>query len=531
MVGAEKGFFLSKGIRCLIAGLIAIFLMLGGCAPKQDSSSSADFAVVTPDSSSPGQLSSIEKKAFHTKGQIDKNLTETAMQDVAQQYKYFLRKGRNGMCSVSKRSEQYLAYARQVFREKGMPEELANLAIIESGYRPDAVSKAGAAGAWQFMPGTGVKYGLIQDSWQDERLDPYKATEAAAEYLQTLYSYFGDWPTAIAAYNAGEGKMSRALAGTGGKDFFEAKERNHLLDEKTQLREETKQYVPKFLAVTKIMRNLPDLGFEPINPENAQTVKRFTVQPGTDLTAMSKACALPWSEFSLYNQHHKRNITCTTRQTNVYVPSRVKELATAYLTSGNNGAFSGWKLTKALNSKDSLENISKRGKVDLELLKAANPGISKIKSGQVLLVPPQIELGKMAVAQTEKSVINNKNISKDSFNKKQNASHHVIKEKETLYSIAKKYNIPTNELMAFNNIINPGTIKIGQTLKVPGSISGKNKAEKAQKSKKNSYTVMPKDNFWSISRKLNISVADLKKWNKIDEKSLKPGATLIVAED
>ena len=142
------------------------------------------------------------------------------------------------------------------------PEDLAYLAIVESGYKPEAFSHAGAAGAWQFMPSTGKKYGLDQDKWTDERLDPYEATEAAASYLQKLYDDFGDWPTAIAAYNAGEGKMQRALEGSGSRNFFEVRERNETLPEKTRLREETKQYVPRFLAVTKIMRNLPQLGFE-----------------------------------------------------------------------------------------------------------------------------------------------------------------------------------------------------------------------------------------------------------------------------
>ena len=103
------------------------------------------------------------------------------------------------------------------------------------------------------MPYTGQKYGLNQDWWTDERLDPFKSTEAAADYLQKLYGDFGDWPTAIAAYNAGEGKIGRAKQGTGGRDFFEIKSRNHMLDDKAQLRDETKQYVPRYLAVTKIM--------------------------------------------------------------------------------------------------------------------------------------------------------------------------------------------------------------------------------------------------------------------------------------
>ena len=120
----------------------------------------------------------------------------------------------------------------------------------------------------------------------DERLDPYRATEAAADYLQKLYGDFRDWPTAIAAYNAGEGKMRRAMEGTGTRNFYGVCQRNEMLDEKAQLRDETKQYVPRFIAITKIMRNLPQLGFEPIRPESAPLVLRFTARPGTDLMGL-----------------------------------------------------------------------------------------------------------------------------------------------------------------------------------------------------------------------------------------------------
>lgn len=525
MAGQSKQLSLIRGFGSLIIGIIAIILMLSGCAPKQSSSPAQEVTLTVPGHVHDPSLSPQEVQALHTKGQIDKDLPNEAMQDVAQQYKNYLRKGRAGVCAVSKRSEQYLAYARQVFRDRGMPEELANLAIVESGYRPNAVSSAGAAGAWQFMPGTGAKYGLIQDSWQDERFDPYKATEAAADYLQALYSYFGDWPTAIAAYNAGEGKMSRALAGTGGKDFFEVKARNHLLDEKAQLRDETKQYVPRFLAVTKIMRNLSDLGFEPIHPDQAAPVQRLTVAPGTDLAAMSKACALPWSEFNYYNQHHKRTITCTDKQTNVYVPERVKHLATAYLASSNNGAYSGWKFAKVKNAKDSLEKISSRSQVSVDQIMAANPGVKRLKIGQVLLVPPTAAMDKAAIAQN--AVIKNSILKQPAIASKQ----HVIKEKDTLYSIARKYNVKTDELMACNNIKNASYIHLGQTIKIPDNKQAKNVKAAAKTAKTVSYTVKPKDNFWSISRKLNVSVNDLKRWNKIDEKSLKPGSTLIVAEE
>ncbi len=183
-----KRFFRISPCQWVLLFILCVLALISGCAGKQQSPDAN--TVEAPPFINPSEISSVsdatlsrnEIAALESTGQIDKNVPDHAKGDVAMQYKYFLRDGRKIMCSFSRQSEQYLAYAREVFRTRGMPEELANLAIIESGYRPKAVSRAGAAGAWQFMPFTGKKYGLAQDWWQDERLDPYRATEAAASF-------------------------------------------------------------------------------------------------------------------------------------------------------------------------------------------------------------------------------------------------------------------------------------------------------------------------------------------------------------
>lgn len=508
--------------------LVAI-LVLNGCAGKQDSGVEVVMPSVNTHDKNQDPLSHQEQAALRSTGAIDRDMPDHAMEDVKKQYQYLLRNGRKNVCAFSKRSEQYLAYARNVFKSRGMPEELANLAIVESGYRPNAVSSAGAAGAWQFMPQTGLKYGLTQDWWQDERLDPYKATEAAADYLQKLYNDFGDWPTAIAAYNAGEGKMSRALKGTGGKDFFEAKQLNHRLDEKAQLREETKQYVPKFLAVTKIMRNLPDLGFEPINPEKSEIMMRYTAKPGTDLKAMSKACKLPWSEFVSYNPHHKRNITCTDKQTFVYVPSRVEKLATQYLCTSEKFGFAGWQPVKVSAKNDSLEQISKRSKVPLERLVAANPGLGRLKAGQVILAPANINMNFISEKTGKKN---------GDMDRLPTINTHKVKASETLYAIARKYNVDMEKLKDHNGL-KSNVLQAGLTLKIPGKDKSAVKRDTVAQGrssgkigkKKQVYVVREKDSLWNIAKRHKITVENLKQWNKVDEKSLKPGLSLVVAEE
>lgn len=540
---------------CVLAAACC-FMLAGGCATRQSGGPQVSSpAPILPEDDGASPLTATELAALKSTGQIDKKLPAEAMADVARQYKYFLRKGRNTMSVFSKRSEQYLAYARKVFRTRGMPDELAYLAIVESGYRVDAKSPAGAAGAWQFMPYTGMKYGLNQDWWMDERLDPYKATEAAADYLQKLHNDFGDWPTAIAAYNAGEGKMSRAKQGTGGRNFFEVKSRNHLLDDKARLREETKQYVPRFLAVTKIMRNLPQLGFDSIHPDKAPGVLRFTARPGTDLMALSRACGMDWEDFAAYNQHHKRPVTSTERSCFIYVPARLERQATAFLRSPQSNAFADWRPAKVTTSADSWDKISRRCGVPVDRLKAANKGKEKILAGETVLVPRAVNMSATAVAALERADgragtrQNKKDRRKTTREHTQERARdsapggdsHQLQPDETLYAVARKYSVSLDRLQQYNNIENPDKVRAGVVLRIPGRAVAQAPVAAAPASKgssgrvgkaapKATYTVQARDSLWNIARKYNVSVDDLKRWNQVDEKSLRAGAILVVVE-
>ena len=157
------------------------------------------------------------------------------------------------------RSGRYLGMIRDVLKSRGLPEELAYTAMIESGFNPLAVSRAGAKGMWQFMAGTARRYGLRVDQWIDERLDPEKSTVAASQYLRDLYNMFGSWTLAQAAYNAGEVKVSRAIRATGSSDFWTLAKTNHL-------RTETKEFVPAIHAATLIAQNPAQYGFEFTEP-------------------------------------------------------------------------------------------------------------------------------------------------------------------------------------------------------------------------------------------------------------------------
>ena len=143
------------------------------------------------------------------------------------------------------RYAKYKPLVEQIFQEFGLPKELGYLSLVESGFNPRAYSRARASGPWQFMKATGRMYGLKVTWYVDERRDPVKSTIAAAHHLRDLYDQFGSWPLALGAYNAGGGKISRAIRRTGTRDFWKIRNTWHI-------RRETKEYVPRFIAATLI---------------------------------------------------------------------------------------------------------------------------------------------------------------------------------------------------------------------------------------------------------------------------------------
>jgi len=199
------------------------------------------------------------------------------------------------------RSSRYLAMIREVLRTRGLPEDLAFTAMIESGFKPDAVSRVGAKGMWQFMAGTARRYGLRVDRWVDERLDPEKSTIAAASYLNDLYRQFGSWALAQAAYNAGEVKVTRAIQKTGSRDFWTLAQSRHL-------RRETKEFVPQIHAATVIGRDPDRYGFD-FDEVDPVTFDTLTVPPATDLRRLAATAGLAPGDVRALNPTLVRGVT------------------------------------------------------------------------------------------------------------------------------------------------------------------------------------------------------------------------------
>lgn len=199
------------------------------------------------------------------------------------------------------RLSRYRPLVETIFTEFHLPSDLVYLSLVESGFNPYAYSRAKATGPWQFMKGTAKVYGLRVDNYVDERRDPIKSTVAAARYLRDLYDLFGAWPLAMAAYNAGEGKVMRALHKARAESFSEIS--------KTRLiRRETKEYVPRFMAATIIARNPDRYGFSQESAEPHQFDEAIVTRP-VHFRAIANATGIPYEELRLLNPELRRDAT------------------------------------------------------------------------------------------------------------------------------------------------------------------------------------------------------------------------------
>jgi membrane-bound lytic murein transglycosylase D len=199
------------------------------------------------------------------------------------------------------RLNRYRPMVEDIFAEFDLPSDLVHLSLVESGFNPYAYSRAKATGPWQFMKGTGQIYGLRIDHYVDERRDPIKSTIAAARYLRDLYDLFGTWPLAMAAYNAGEGKVQRALNKAQAESFSE-------ISRTKLIRPETKHYVPRIMAATIIARNPDQYGFNPVRVPPHEFEEVIVARP-LHFRAISNVTGIPYSELRLLNPELRRDAT------------------------------------------------------------------------------------------------------------------------------------------------------------------------------------------------------------------------------
>ena len=378
---------LSDMCRFPLLGL-ATLLILSGCSlervgspdlvPSGTPYSSRDAADI--------KLTSAEKAVFERAGVLDRRLNPTMEAMVRYHFVKYSRERRPTMEHFLRNAQPYLEYTKSVFRSKGLPEELAYLAYLESGYNPLAVSRSRATGMWQFIASTGKIYGLSQDWWMDERMDPYRSTHAAADYLSHLHDIFQDWHLAVASYNGGEGAVGRAQKAAKAGGLHDILKKNDKLDPNVQLREETMLYVPRFLAIVKIMRDPAALGLKALPPDSKhpqlQPVVALKARPATDLVEFSRRLGMKWQEFLAYNPHFLHSISPVNREANVYVP-RGREAQASKLLKGTLAGL-GWRYYKVKKG-DTLASVSRNMGVPASVIRQLNPG--KLKTGKRLRLP------------------------------------------------------------------------------------------------------------------------------------------------
>jgi membrane-bound lytic murein transglycosylase D len=289
------------------------------------------------------------------------------------------------------RLSRYRPIVENIFAEFNLPSDLVYLSLVESGFNPYAFSRAKATGPWQFMKGTGKLYGLRIDHYVDERRDPIKSTVAAARYLRDLYDLFGTWPLAMAAYNAGEGKVMRALHKAQAETFSDIS--------KTRLiRRETKQYVPRIMAATVIARNPDQYGFsqEPVPPHEFEEV---VVSRPLHFRAIANTTGIPYEELRLLNPELRRDATPPGDSAyHLKVPvgssAKVMQLLDRVPTYKFPPLPAKSQRFKTDSSRwyrvrvgDTLEKVSKRFRVPLKTLKARNNLSGPvIKPGEFLII-------------------------------------------------------------------------------------------------------------------------------------------------
>jgi len=239
---------------------------------------------------------------------------------------YFTGRGRPTFERWLARSGQYMDSMKGILEKEGVPTDLVHLVFVESGFNPQARSVASAVGPWQFIRGTANLFGLRVNSWVDERKDPEASTIAAARYLKHLYGLFNSWPLALASYNAGEGAVSRAIKRQGTRDFWSLR-----------LPEETRNYVPKFMAVLAISRDPGRYGFDGVAVAEPLAFDEVTLSGPVDLRALAEACSTDLDVIKDLNPQFLRHAAAPASggEVTVRVPDGAGERLMASLAEGS----------------------------------------------------------------------------------------------------------------------------------------------------------------------------------------------------
>ncbi len=441
------------------------------------------------------------------------------------------------------RSGRYIPMFQKELRDAGLPEDLAYLAMIESGFNQRAYSRAKAVGLWQFMKATGKEYNLKIDRYVDERRHAEKSTKAAVSFLSHLYAEFDDWHLAVAGYNAGGGKIRRGLKRYKTDNFWGLAQHRYL-------RLETKRYVPKLIAAILIAKRPEHYGFTNIDYEAPLQYETLRVGPGLSLDAVALISSTNSKKIKQLNQELKTGKTPLNKSHyDVQIPVGSKELAEANLPRLHSVASTGYK-THVIRRGDTLSAVCRRYNINkTTLLKANNLRSNKLIAGKHLRIPHSSVNYRLLAEGAQGNIASSDLIL------------HKIKQGETISKIAKKYSIPAELIVTWNGLESIHKIRAGQQLAlyIDNDDTPVATAEKSQsatsavavsvansssiivlaeqkkyaasvktpaKSKISWYKVRSGDSLWAIARKFNLSTKQLKSWNNLKSNRIQPGVRL-----
>ncbi|WP_230425617.1 LysM peptidoglycan-binding domain-containing protein [Spartinivicinus ruber] len=417
---------------------------------------------------------------------------------------------------LSKRAEPYLYFVLAEVEKRQLPSELALLPMIESAYDPFAYSHGRASGLWQFIPQTGKHFGLKQNWWYDGRRDIAASTNAALNYLEQLYKRFNNWELALAAYNAGGGTVSKAIRynKAQGKptDFWSL-----------SLPKETKSYVPKLMALATLVANSASHGVElpPITDEKRLT--KVTIDQQIDLAQAAKLAEISLDELYQLNPAFNQWATDPNGPHYLLIPVAKADQFRQNLATLPTNARLQWHRYQ-VKSGDNLIKIAKRFNTRPSLIKRTN-NLSGyfIRAGQTLLIAkPSQSLNSYTLTAAQR-----KQISQHRQRPGHTKKVHKVKMGDSFWSVAREHRVSMRKLAAWNNMAPGDYLKPGQILVIwqPKSKATNGVVRKVR------YRVRRGDSLYQIATKFNVKIRQIKEWNQIEKRHLKPGQLLTLFVD
>ena len=374
---------------------------------------------------------------------------------------YFQAMAPSRLAVVLERGARYEPMIRERLAAEGLPGDLFYLAMIESGWSSEAVSRAYAVGMWQFMRGTGRGYGLRVDTWVDERRDPVKATDAAARHLRDLRERFGSLYLAAAAYNAGAGTVSRGLGRLEpAEEMEEAEEAGDAaffrLAETRLLRHETRDYVPKLIAAAIIAKQPARYGIA-TSPVQPFAYDSLVVSDATGLDVVARLAGVSLGEIRDLNPQYLRLATPPGSESVIRLPAGTgASTAASYqqLPAGERVQY----LTHVLRRRERMTTVAANYRVPLAELRAANPKVgSSPRTGTRLVVPTVAIPSAIAIRAAGERRPHHAT-----------ARTHKVRRGETLTGIARRYRVSLTALKRANSIRNEHALMAGTRLRIPG---------------------------------------------------------------